>query len=64
MAVHTVSVLFPPYSSDFIHLSLNFISYKFPKSFRQSQCNRFSVLEILWEKAEKITIHFKQNQMD
>ena len=32
MAVHTISILFPSYSSDFIHLSLNFLSYKLSKN--------------------------------
>jgi len=34
MAVHTISILFPSYSSDFIHLSLNFLSYKLSKIFQ------------------------------
>ena len=34
MAVHTISILFPSYYSDFIHLSLNFVSYKLSKIFQ------------------------------
>ena len=34
MAVQTISILFPSYSSDFIHLSLDFISYKLSKIFQ------------------------------
>ena len=39
MAVHTISILFPSYYSDFIHLSLNFVSYKLSKIFQAITIN-------------------------
>ena len=68
MAVHTISILFPSYSSDFIHLSLNFLSYKIVQNLSDNHnVIVFSMFEILWEKKkknEKGTIHFKPNRMD